>query len=349
MNNDNLDNMIDNEEIEQNNINIGENEIVFESNGLETKEIKYRGRKILFEKSDFIKIKEKILMSSPFVYSEKTIENRTKETKKNMFIDETDDFQINVYSIEEFGYVFNGYPIHFGSIIRNEQLTKREKIKITKKFLKSSRKKFYDFYEKAEQRLEKEEKEEKKTIKKPKIFFKIIYMIMILVGLFYMLLFNKVLNWDWCTNHLNKILLKHEMYFGILLYGLSILLTLGLLIGIIDWFSGIRYYYSKDRYLKKQRKTYKKITKTFVKEYKYVWKYYISNIRKNRIDYEPIGPYKLWEIDNSFFSGNILRDQLESLFLKYKKTHKVLYGLYITLYLISFIICALLITFVINT
>lgn len=350
MNNNNFDNKIVNEEIEQNSEEVSRGEIFFDTNiGTDTKEIKYNKRNILFEKSDFIKIKDKILMSSPFVYSEKALENLSKCSNNFKFSDENELYQTNIYSIEEFGYVFNGYPIHFGSIIRNEQLTKREKIKITKKFLKLSKKKFYRFYEEAEQRLEKEEQKEQKVIRKPNVLFRIIYIIMCLVSLFYLLLLKKVFTWEWCINHLTKILEKDELYFNILTIGFFILLCCVLFIDIIDWLCGLRYYYSKDRYLKKQDKIFKKINKTFIIEYKYVWRYYLSNIRKNRIDYEPVGPYKLWEIDNSFFNKNSLVNELEYNLVRYKKTHKILYRIYITLYLISFIIGALLIKFVINT
>ena len=61
MNNNNFDNKIVNEEIEQNSEEVSRGEIFFDTNiGTDTKEIKYNKRNILFEKSDFIKIKDKI-------------------------------------------------------------------------------------------------------------------------------------------------------------------------------------------------------------------------------------------------------------------------------------------------
>lgn len=330
---------------EKENIDIDDNKVIFESD-LKPKGIDkyFEG----FEVSDYISEDQQGLMNSPFVYSEKALEKKPEQILFSNYKRVNTD---TIHSIEEFGVEYKGKKLHFGSVIRNEYLTKRTKVKITKSFLRLSKKNFYKFYKDANEKIEKDIDNKNVIIKEASLVWKLIYILLFLISVFFIFiktgLLERISGWEWTTIFLEKLNTKNKLLFSLYTY-ISIFSTIGVgLLFILDKILGLSYYKLRINFGRKQEKTFENINNVFEKEYKMIWKYYLTNIRKGSISYEPIGPYDLWDIDNSFFDIQISKNELDNKMIDFKKQHKIIVIISIILYILSMISNAALLEFAI--
>lgn len=214
--------------------------------------------KVIFVSDDYVSCKE--LYNNPFSYVRKSNES-------TVYVD----------SIEDFGVNYKGNDVYFGSFVRSPKISKRNKIKYTKKYFRNWRK---DFKNNKKSILEKTNSisKEYKDYKLTNSLILVYTILTIVVVVWYSLLFllKKDLSFE------NSLFLK--------IFSIS-MITVSWIDIILIFVVCLIYLYIfklKRNKVNKVSVRYKKINNVFNRVYNKTLKYYIKMIKKEKVFYESI-------------------------------------------------------------
>ncbi len=285
--------------------------------------------------------KKQIDKKLPMFNKEDFVPETQKDAMKNPFLNFGEDVH-NYNTIEEFGLCYKKRNIYVGSIIRNQELSKRLKIKILKKYLRKQKK---DYKEQIKNLKLKHSSTNNQIrlveIKKTKFKYILLMFILIILNMLLVTIFtgkfwnlelnklisNKLINK--ISNNLNE-LLSNKLWLQILLIlsfaSIIIILVYYMIYKIIIK----RYTRKKKRYQDGFDIKIKQTNKCFVSEYQKVKRFYLKRIKEEKIYYEALELVRLWNLDTSLNDFNDEKESLEkttnkiSTYLKIDKIIRIL-------------------------
>ncbi len=275
------DNELVEESVKEENISVFEKEesgIEYTFYGEETKEEKHDSEP-LFGKEDYVERDDNpILFTNPFLYN----------------IKDGEDTDLN---IEEFAVKYKKSNVYLGSIVHNDKIEKKERIKLVKKSFKTWKngyqKRCRDVAGITNELVDKVESTPMKITGGIFVLFLIIFLILEVA---FALVFLNVLP----VEFLNEMSLKLQDGFNNdILYKVGIILPIAsfalmIIARIVYSFMVRRFKKLKKKTIKSSKKISKGSKKEFKKNYKKAYKYYISNMNKE--DDEMFAPMRVNEI-----------------------------------------------------